>query len=580
MRFCIRRLHASRRRFRSDRAFTLVEILVAMVVTLIMLGIVVTIFGMIGQNVSYSRSTMEMTDRLRATKQRLQLDLAGITVPMLPPQNPDSGLGYLEITEGPVGRVPAYTVNVPDENGTNGPDTTVGDNDDFFMCTTQSSSEPFVGRHQGTTVQSQVAEVIWFLRGTTLYRRQLLVKPDFNRTGLMPTAAVQYATGSSYYATSDISAHADGKGTAGEANLGPLPMASDPLRLVANSLSDLTKRENRYAHVPVMGTAANQPLYGWPFDARKFGWVPLGSNTATTARLGLPTLQECSDPLWPLPIGISAGSNTRFFPVIGLSTASGNEEFDAWEAPTPWLQTDALTGQLNATGGYGNGTRVGEDVILTNVLSFDIRVWDPTAPIITDPNGNIFAPGDPSPGYGVPTVSGGRAGGYANGLIEVAKGTSGWGVVSRGAYVDLNYMYYVINEASLTAVQLATITSHFSGAPDIRSGMSFTAGMTINGSYTVPNALVPAVYDTWSTRYERDGLDQNANGLADEGTNGIDDLGIGGAASVGLIDDDLEQETAPPYASPLRGIQIKIRCFDPDSKQIREVTIVQEFLPE
>jgi len=35
-----------------------------------------------------------------------------------------------------------------------------------------------------------------------------------------------------------------------------------------------------------------------------------------------------------------------------------------------------------------------------------------------------------------------------------------------------------------------------------------------------------------------------------------------------------------PYSAPplgLRGIQIKIRVFEPDSRQIREVTIIHDF---
>lgn len=35
----------------------------------------------------------------------------------------------------------------------------------------------------------------------------------------------------------------------------------------------------------------------------------------------------------------------------------------------------------------------------------------------------------------------------------------------------------------------------------------------------------------------------------------------------------------PPYWTPLRGLQVKIRVYEPDSKQIREVTIVQDLLP-
>jgi hypothetical protein len=56
-----------------------------------------------------------------------------------------------------------------------------------------------------------------------------------------------------------------------------------------------------------------------------------------------------------------------------------------------------------------------------------------------------------------------------------------------------------------------------------------------------------------------DGFDSNANGI---------------------VDDTGELRTAPPYAVPLRGIQVKIRVFEPDSRQVREVTVVQDFLPQ
>ncbi len=91
------------------RAFTLIEVLVAMTVTLILMGIVVTIFGAIGDNVSKSNSSMEMNDQLRSVKQRLQLDLSGVTVQMLPPRRDENGEGYFEIIEGPVGRLPPNT---------------------------------------------------------------------------------------------------------------------------------------------------------------------------------------------------------------------------------------------------------------------------------------------------------------------------------------------------------------------------------------------------------------------------------------------------------------------------------------
>ena len=89
----------------SHGAFTLIEVLVAMAVTMILLGLVVTIFGLVGTNVSASRAGIEMGDQLRAAQRRLQQDLQGVTAETLPPRRPESGEGYFELIEGPVGSI-------------------------------------------------------------------------------------------------------------------------------------------------------------------------------------------------------------------------------------------------------------------------------------------------------------------------------------------------------------------------------------------------------------------------------------------------------------------------------------------
>ena len=76
------------------------------------------------------------------------------------------------------------------------------------------------------------------------------------------------------------------------------------------------------------------------------------------------------------------------------------------------------------------------------------------------------------------------------------------------------------------------------------------------------NPQFGCVYDTWSTSYE----------IGKRGTNGFDDN------NDGVVDDPGEWEYPPPYSAPLRGIQVKIRVFDPDSRQVREITVVQEFV--
>ena len=62
--------------------------------------------------------------------------------------------------------------------------------------------------------------------------------------------------------------------------------------------------------------------------------------------------------------------------------------------------------------------------------------------------------------------------------------------------------------------------------------------------------------------------------MVDNFTNGLDDNWIGG------VDDLSEVEGPTPYPVPLKGIQVKIRVFEPDSRQIREVTITEDFLWE
>jgi hypothetical protein len=82
------------------------------------------------------------------------------------------------------------------------------------------------------------------------------------------------------------------------------------------------------------------------------------------------------------------------------------------------------------------------------------------------------------------------------------------------------------------------------------------------------------VYDTWSFSYENNSLDEDGNFGSDQGTNGLDDDGQFGPDDVG------ERETRPPYDKPLRGIQVVLRVYETDARQIRQVRVNQHFLAE
>jgi hypothetical protein len=82
-----------------------------------------------------------------------------------------------------------------------------------------------------------------------------------------------------------------------------------------------------------------------------------------------------------------------------------------------------------------------------------------------------------------------------------------------------------------------------------------------------------SVYESGSN-----GFDDDSDGVVDNPASpavpAVYGVSTGFAASSG------EMQYPAPYPSPLRGIQVKIRTYEPDSRQVREVTIVQDFLPQ
>src|SRR3954462_9421654 len=80
--------------------FTLIEMLVAMAITLVMMGAVVTLFANISNGVRNRRGRAEMSGALRQVRNKLQQDLQGATCPGITWQKPESNHGYIEIIEG------------------------------------------------------------------------------------------------------------------------------------------------------------------------------------------------------------------------------------------------------------------------------------------------------------------------------------------------------------------------------------------------------------------------------------------------------------------------------------------------
>ena len=195
----------------------------------------------------------------------------------------------MEILEGPLGPATSlFAVAVNTDTGL--PDTTVNDFDDVLVFTARSRGAPFVGRFGSGTIESHEAEIIWFVRGRTLYRRVLLIVPqalyqldvspdpdgDGIGDGMIGPDDLAALGASSLFGAYDISARPVAAVVDGSR---PAPYQTNTY-WVPNTLGDLAKRENRFAHrLHAMADA-------FPFDARRWG------------QMGMPTLCECSHPNW------------------------------------------------------------------------------------------------------------------------------------------------------------------------------------------------------------------------------------------------------------------------------------------
>ena len=434
----------------------------ALTLSLLLLGAIITMFGKISESISDSRSMLESADRLRLAQERLRQDLAGVTVTMSPPRDPANNEGYFEYVEGPVGvgiwpmpasnsgyyqyypnngvyvmfpstiahNSAAGTITMVPSPPNNPPDATVGDFDDMLMFTTRSSGQPFVGKCGGTTIQSNVAEVAWFVRGHTLHRRVLLVAPN----------APISTTMAGYYQGNDVSAHVSGG------------------VMVANTLGDLTRRECRFAHPSTTGFPAPLGLSGGfpavPQGCEYWMWAisggTVGANQLWFYFPTLPTLSECTGVVsmpstTPPPPQWSPGQALiNAADVAHLGTATNPIAPDFW--------TNDASQRIGDNAFATVGSRVSDDIVLTNVIGFDVKAWDPHVRIQLTDTGtgavSFLLPGDPL--YGQAYT---RAG--------TTVGTTAYALVSPGAYMDLGY-------AGINAAVSATPANDSNGA--------FTAG--------------------------------------------------------------------------------------------------------
>jgi prepilin-type N-terminal cleavage/methylation domain-containing protein len=706
---------------RRPSGFTLVEMLIAMAITLVMIGAAVTLFANLSNSVRDRRAVVEMSGQLRHARNMLQQDLEGATCNGLVWQRPDENQGYIEIIEGPqtdsnpspmlrdtdndgivdVSDFDVATSILPrnnaveDLNGngkiedneieqyTRNPRSLapggLGDFDDILMLTVRNEHEPFVGRQpenvrtnaanaaafdvnpsttawSAKTIESPLAEVVWYAienpdadnNGNgffgepgmrTIYRRTLLIAPWVNpyrytnsttgdvddtfqidgdsggpftaKPGLVRILPTGINKDDAQLAIACLIAFQERYDLSVRLEFDPLldpdpnPLEGGRWKIVANTLGDLTKRENRYEHHFYRPMASGPKPIGreFPFAAASAGSEYAGGNVRVLADpevVGTSAFQAAQATLID-----SGGVNdtVRNYTIEAANLTDPMRELPV--RPFAYINDNSTTvatarAMLNDEGQVVrvvkglvplSGDRRGEDVMLTDALGFDLRVYDPGAflyGVREDPNDPmspysvILEPTDPAWVHA-----------YRNDMPDAASASASDRVdnfIGQGAYVDMGYGF--LRSYPVPQSNSATVLPWFFRARAL--------------SDVYGNQLAPgfSVFDTWSFHYENDGLNEdhdeieagtwqldNNNGTGtpqiDEGTNGLDDVGsyadgyLPSVTNPRLGPDDVgERETAPPYDKPLRGVQVLMRLYERDSRQIRQVSVNQSFVPE
>jgi type II secretory pathway pseudopilin PulG len=558
--------------FRNDRsAFTLVEMLVAVGLVMLMMVLFATIFQMATGAMATQKGLTENDQRVRAVVTQLRNDLRGWkkdpvfggpvqyrtfrwVVPIspadasqlpIPPTNLQvdpiaDRVGYLYISEGNVSDdtddLLQLTVTYP-------PDST----DRFFGRATQVTDAagnygPGNNNPNSTPVylnqpafdalftlppigagSSRSAEVAYFLRNGTLYRRVLLLRlpastlaiaPDVNPTdnNSLDLPLTLYANGTKNFLT-DFDYAATFNSTLGYAQF--------------HSDGDLSNGL----------TTLQNPQFRWGFDSTSAAGSGLGlpKELIGTNFIGRYTHAETSDPTFIVPGAASGGSGNPF--------ANANA---------------ALTYSNGSVTNFPNGTRKGEDIVLTNVIAFDIKVWDPAASLGPD--------GKP---------------GIANFDDDGINGIDDYGELGAynsddGDWRDLGHAGYSPNPPAFPVPpppQQQAPYGFYRAPP--------TAAQNPNIYFSNPNATPPTNrFDTWGTT---NFLSSAAATAADEppyrpvyagpdGAPGIAGTSLLSGASLGTPGSD--------DFAPLTAIKITIRFYDVTSNQIRDISGVYSLVPQ
>lgn len=500
--------------------FTLVEMLVSVGLVVLMMTMFAQVFQMATGSLSKQKGLAENDQRARTLDTIIRNDLRHRTHTVVQALREDME-GYFYIAENDLDNdgddVLQFTVRMSADNPLYGKATNLGgvstnpnqpDAEDGYLTANETGA-------------SRVGEVVYFLRRGRLYRRHLLIRERLDSTSydLQPWPGPTGASTTGYTTAFFTAAYPT------PATAAPFWHNFDYSAVYDSSTSQVMFHvlPNSLSNIPTAGTGF---LYSLGFPQYRFGHnvttgMPL--EYVGSAYIGRFTIDETSfyedrNLNGSLDTGEDLNGNGALdsFGYPGLIPTAGN----------PFARTDLTLTANGVVSQYQQGLRQSEDLLLTNVYSFDVKVWDH--------------------GLNVPSFQNiGHAG-------TVAAGTAGY--------------FGSANNGDATYSPAYSATSGGGNRFDTwhRSLVTYTG--------TPPTTLTNAP----PYRFGPDGYPgTNADDNADTNVNYVPV----GTPPTSYIPDYAELDaTGSDDTPPMRAIQIKIRYLDVTSNQIRELTIVESLL--
>jgi type II secretory pathway pseudopilin PulG len=365
------------------RAFTLIEMLIAVTLVLLMMVLFAEIFSLAANSMNLQRGISENDQQVRTLTTVLRNDLQKRTfrncVPFFPDESIDdenssysfgnrAGYFYISINDPANGRdnVLQFTIRSTERDGDPNETPYFGAAAALPGNFLQNPNQP---EHDDGDISpngamsSSAAEVCYFLRGDKLYRRQLLLREPLPSSGATNPQPIRQSDGAQYFGNApviytgeflrDFDLSAIGSPT------GAILLGVESLNNESATTLPLGQSVNRFGFNQVDGLS------------REFG------DSTGTFYLGRFTHEETSADNFKFPQLLTEQQ--------GGGTLGNGIPYDAVNTPV----TDARDIYGNAVadgivdefeedipGAIPAGTRRGEDLLLTNVHEFTVKVWD------------------------------------------------------------------------------------------------------------------------------------------------------------------------------------------------------------